>query len=183
MEQWKPVPGQEARYEVSNFGNVRSIARIDAKGSMRRMRYLKPYLTADGYVKVSFFANGRAFHPTVHKLVYQAFHGPIPEDHEINHKDGNRANNAPENLECLTHADNVRYSKDVLRANYATFGNAKLLPAQVLEIRALLSAGGLTQAQIGARFGVTPSVIGNIKTGYSWSHIKPATSHPANSPG
>lgn len=40
MEAWKPVVGYEGRYEVSNEGRVRSVAReiIDALGRTRRFR-------------------------------------------------------------------------------------------------------------------------------------------------
>lgn len=50
----------------------------------------------------------------IHRLVYETFVGEIPEGLEINHKDGNRANNALDNLECLTHRANIKHSFDVL---------------------------------------------------------------------
>lgn len=49
---------------------------------------------------------------------------------EINHRDYNRKNNNVENLEWLTHADNVRYSichkPDFHNENNPNFGNKKL---------------------------------------------------------
>ena len=46
----------------------------------------------------------------VHRLVYEAFIGDIPSGFEINHKDLNRGNNCSENLEIMTHLENVQYS-------------------------------------------------------------------------
>lgn len=45
-----------------------------------------------------------------HRLVYEAFNGVIPEDLEINHKDGNKLNNCIDNLECISHKQNVVHS-------------------------------------------------------------------------
>lgn len=45
-----------------------------------------------------------------HALVSDAFICPRPPGYEIDHVDGNRTNNRPENLRYLTHAENVRQS-------------------------------------------------------------------------
>ena len=42
----------------------------------------------------------------VHRLVATAFLGPLPEGHETNHKDGDKANNRAGNLEYLTNSEN-----------------------------------------------------------------------------
>jgi ribonucleotide reductase alpha subunit len=39
-----------------------------------------------------------------HRLVWEGVFGPIPEDHDIHHIDGNTHNNNIENLECLSHS-------------------------------------------------------------------------------
>ena len=44
----------------------------------------------------------------VHRLVWEAFNGPIPEGLEVHHIDGNGHNNSLENLRCVTHAENLR---------------------------------------------------------------------------
>lgn len=43
----------------------------------------------------------------VHQIIWEAFNGEIPEGYEVDHKDNNRLNNALDNLQLLTHADNV----------------------------------------------------------------------------
>lgn len=50
----------------------------------------------------------------IHRLVYETFVGTIDASHEINHKDGNRSNNCIDNLECLSHSDNIKHSYEVL---------------------------------------------------------------------
>ena len=39
---------------------------------------------------------------SLHREIWKDNFGPIPEGHEIHHKDGNPLNNAPSNLECIS---------------------------------------------------------------------------------
>lgn len=49
--------------------------------------------------------------------------------------------------------------------------NAKLQEADVLLIRSVYAAGGMTQAELAARFGVTRGLIGQITRGAGWAHL------------
>lgn len=63
-----------------------------------------------GYRKVDIrFDNGKRISKTVHRLVYEAFNGPIPNRLVINHIDEDKTNNSLSNLEMMTRADNIRY--------------------------------------------------------------------------
>lgn len=44
----------------------------------------------------------------LHRVVWEAHHGPIPEDHDIHHLDHDKSNNDVSNLECVTHAEHTR---------------------------------------------------------------------------
>lgn len=46
----------------------------------------------------------------VNRLVLEAFVGPCPDGHESNHKDGIKSNNDSENLEWVTHSENVQHA-------------------------------------------------------------------------
>ena len=46
----------------------------------------------------------------VHNLVCEAFYGEIPEGYEVNHKDKNRTNNNLDNLEIVTHKENMQHA-------------------------------------------------------------------------
>lgn len=50
-----------------------------------------------GYRRVTI--NGRRV--MEHRLIWESVHGPIPPDHDIHHKNGNRSDNSIENLECI----------------------------------------------------------------------------------
>jgi hypothetical protein len=47
----------------------------------------------------------------VHRLIYEAHYGPLPEGMIVHHKNGDPRDNRPENLEAMTQADHLRYHK------------------------------------------------------------------------
>lgn len=55
----------------------------------------------------------------VHRLIYEMSYGEIPEDKEIDHIDGNRANNHIDNLRLVTRSQNQQNRK----ANKKTKGS------------------------------------------------------------
>jgi hypothetical protein len=167
-EVWLPVIGREAEYAVSNLGRIKAIRKLDTKGAWRNERMLKLSTNEDGYKRVNFSVRSRALPRFVHRVVYEAFCCQIPESFEINHKNGIRDDNRPENLEAMSHADNVKYSKEVLKRNYATFGNARMTEKQRERIHFLRSLG-LTYKEIGKQIGFSKSMVGNVVHGISWA--------------
>ena len=98
-EEWRPVPGYEGIYEVSDLGNVRS----------KRYGTLKPIPLPNGYLRVHLCNKGSKRIKTVHRIVALAFL-PNPNNYPcINHKDENRANNNVDNLEWCTYKHNNDY--------------------------------------------------------------------------
>jgi hypothetical protein len=112
-EIWKPVPGYEGRYEVSDQGRVRSLDReieqLSRQGNaykkMVRGIVLRPGRMPAGHVSVSL---GRFNSHCVHKLVLLAFVGSAPAGCECLHNNGNPADNRLENLRWGTRGDNIR---------------------------------------------------------------------------
>lgn len=105
MEEWKSVVGYEGYYEVSSLGNVRSITRV------KKGKVLKPLKRQHGYLGIQLHGKGgnkRGFKTfSVHRLVAEAFI-PNPNNYpEINHIDENKSNNRVENLEWVTHKQNM----------------------------------------------------------------------------
>lgn len=81
-----------------------------------------------GYARASLCRNGVYTRRAVHRLMWEAFNGPIPGRLEINHKDLNRSNNRLDNLELVTHQQNAQHfieaykSQGLLRAVKGTKG-------------------------------------------------------------
>ena len=51
----------------------------------------------------------------IHRCLWEAFNGPIPNKLEINHKNLDRSDNRLANLELLTHKQNVQHAMDIYR--------------------------------------------------------------------
>ena len=95
------------RYEVSDAGRVRSLPmRVRCANGTRLApgRVLKPTLLDTGYLQVKIA--GAKF--AVHRLVAMAFCEGYKARLTVNHKDGDRTNNAATNLEWMSRGDNTR---------------------------------------------------------------------------
>ena len=119
MEEWKPVKGYDGKYEVSNYGRVRSLDRVDAKGVRRRGVILKQLnLGSPGnyYKGVSLFKDGKITKAKTHRLVAEAF-VPNPDNKpEVNHINENPEDNRAVNLEWVNKAENINWGTRTKRA-------------------------------------------------------------------
>lgn len=79
-------------------------------------RPIKTRAGSDHYVRFSPCKNGRYAKVAVHRAMWEAFVGPIPDGMEINHKNLDRADNRLENLELLTHRENIQHAIDAYKA-------------------------------------------------------------------
>ncbi len=163
-EEWRAVVGGDGRYEVSNLGRVRRIAR----------RILAPADDGHGYRRFAVKAFERKKMWMVHRLVAAAFIGPCPAGYEVNHIDSNRSNNAVENLEYVTKRENALHSFRVggrpasHRGTETNF--AKLTDMDVIHIRRLRGEGR-TYKQIAAHFNTKPANVWHICMGRTWKHL------------
>lgn len=66
-------------------------------------------MNRNGYLEVSLRVNGITVTKRVHRLVYEAFCGCT--DLEVNHIDGDKANNSLANLEVCTRKENMEHAK------------------------------------------------------------------------
>lgn len=171
-ETWKDVPRFEGRYQVSDWGCVRSAdryVRTVAKNGTETERRVKGQILAPqkhtaGYLAVGL--GGRTW--LIGAIVLTAFVGPRPSKHQHAHNDGNRRNNCLANLRWATAAAN---SAD--RITHGTSGKgeknsrAKLTAAKVKAIR----EDSRSQQAIAKRFGIRQSTVSKIKLRTRWGHV------------
>lgn len=62
-------------------------------------RRAESQLTPRGYLRLQRWINHRCIACYAHRLVWQALHGDIPDGLEVNHINGVKSDNRPENLE------------------------------------------------------------------------------------
>lgn len=104
-ENWKDVLEYEGLYQASDLGRIRSL-NYNRTGEVR---ILKPQKESCGYLQVGLSKEGERNFYMVHRLIYEAFKGRIPEGFEINHIDENKENNNLNNLNLMTRTENNNY--------------------------------------------------------------------------
>jgi hypothetical protein len=116
MEQYKAIKGFEGLYEVSNFGNVKSLNRIVLRSDGRKRtikeRLLKGSKNNCGYLVVCLLKGGNEKQFQVHQLVAITFLNHTPNGNKIvvDHIDNNPLNNNLNNLQLISNRENL--SKD-----------------------------------------------------------------------
>lgn len=171
-ERWKSVIGYEGIYEVSDCGRVRRlVCRSDYGYKPITPRYRKVQIDAFGYPSVHLYRENKAKVGKLHILIAAAFIGPRPKGYVINHKDGNKRNCHPSNLEYITFKGNTQHA---VRMGLVARGNrlpqTLLNPTKVREIRKL-AAKGVEHKTIAPRFGISWRTVGGIVSGDKWSYV------------
>ena len=118
-EIWKDIKGFEGIYQVSNLGRVKSLERF-RKGkngclASVKEKILKPELTHNGYCLIGLCKNSKIKMYTVHRLVWIAFNGQIPENMQVNHINEIKTDNRLENLNLMTCKENINYGTGIER--------------------------------------------------------------------
>lgn len=107
-EIWKDCVGYEGRYQVSNLGNVRSIA--NNKGTYQERLLSQRQTTTSDYLYVDFTVKDVTTRHSVHRLVAKAFIANPSNKATVNHIDGNKLNNNVCNLEWSTYSENLKHA-------------------------------------------------------------------------
>lgn len=103
-----------------------------------------------GYLQIKVCIDKGQFAVWAHRLVWTVIHGPIPPGLEPNHRDGDKTNNHPENLELVTRGENHMHAYRTglrHRTNYAAdmSQEAKALRARNLSYSAIARALSISQ--------------------------------------
>lgn len=159
---WKPISDN---YECSDDGHIRN---------RKTQHVLKEFDSChDGYLRTQF--DGKT--QTIHRVVAKTFIPIDPNRPFVNHKDGNKKNNAVDNLEWCTRSENIRHAYDNglnTGCGGTKNGHCRLTLEQVNYIRENYRRGdkeygGLALAN---KFGVAHQTISAVACGQTWSKIK-----------
>ena len=135
MEEWRDIKGYEGLYQVSSEGRVRSLDReiSDYRCSRTRLGIILRPCLAKGYFIVVLSKEGTHTCKLVHRLVYEAFNGEIPEGMQVNHIDEDKTNNRLDNLNLMTPKENINWGTRNERVSIKTRNgfNNRIKPKQV----------------------------------------------------
>jgi hypothetical protein len=130
------------------------------------------------YLYIKFTIDGERVHALAHRVVYRHFMGPIPEGLTINHKNGKKHDNRPENLEPMTLSEQRFHALYVLRCRRGygvspRFGSdnpmAKLTASAVIDIRSHQERGaGVRMAR---KYGVSVATVSRVRNEVLWRQV------------
>jgi len=179
-ERWVDVNGSENCYKISNQGRVFSIKRVIKTTQGTRTvggKLLNCTIGNNGYRIAKLCDDiaaekGYATSKTVHKLVAEAFLGPRPKGHVVNHKNCDKTDNRAINLEYVTPSRNRLHAQE--NGRVPGWGEkqwqARLNEYQVRIIRNC--KGDVTLEELAEIFGVTFQAISKIWLRKTWAHVE-----------
>ena len=161
QETWKPLRRFKGKYEISNLGRVRRVAYV-----------LTPFINHGGYrlQLINYERKIRGY--SVHRLVAEEFIGNPPDGKpHVNHKDGNRLNNCPANLEWCSPSHNIKHSFVLHpdRQKGSKNNASKLTEPQAAW--AWRMRGKLSQSNIAKQLRVCRETIARIHQRRAWLHV------------
>ena len=145
-EEWKIV-SYAPEYAVSSCGKVK-----------KRDKLKRTTVGPLGYAVTGMTVDGRHTTKYVHRLVAEAFVDGWKDGLDVNHKDGNKLNNDPSNLEWCTRKHNIRHAF----ACGLSKARRKVTMQLALQIEELF-AQGLSQDRIAEVCGVHQTTVSRYK--------------------
>lgn len=169
---WKSIPGYESYYEISNFGEIRSLNRF-VKNSAHSFRFVPGKTMRQRFDKI-----GRAYVDLqrerkkrtffVHRLVLLAFVGQPPHGCVCLHGPNGVSDNNLSNLSYGTMKKNnsVDKERDGTLVHGEAHGRHKLTVKQVYEIYE--RSFHETQQTIADDYGISQTLVSLIHRGKKW---------------
>lgn len=179
MTEFREIPGYPPRYIAGSDGRVYTTINTRCR-PLPVPRPLSERTIWCGYRVVQLRLDGKNANRLAHVLIALAFLGPR-NGLEVNHRDGDKTNNLPGNLEYVTRRENVNHAFNLGLRNHARgerIGRAALTADQIPAIRqdvAAVRANGRApngaMAALAKKYGVTASALDHIARGNCWRHI------------
>jgi len=169
-EIWKDIFGYEGYYQISNYGNIRSLDRTYTDSINRvvfkKGKEQKKYIRRN-YYSVWLNKNNKSTPFSIHRLVALHFICNYKNKKYVNHIDGNKLNNHFLNLEWCTPKENTNHA---IKNNLIVFNsgeNSRCVKLKENQVFYILNSN-LTQQELADKFNVSRSNISAIRRGKSW---------------
>jgi len=168
----KGIPNYEGTYAMAADGTVYRLVGNTGK-PLPAPKPVKQHRSTTGYCLFQLSKNNKVKAHLAHRLIWTVLNGPIPDGYDINHLNGVRHDNRPENLEVCTRSENMRHKFRVLGRRSTTrvrYGrenhNCTISETVVAQIKEAWQ-NGETQVSIASRLGVHHTTVSDIVRGKS----------------
>jgi len=133
---------------------------------------LSPFLSRSGYLTVATLTNGKRPKVFVHRLIAMCFVAGYKPGLTVNHINGIKTDNRPENLEWVTLAQNTKHEWEtgLVDLRGEKHPNHKLTQKQVIHIRRALRLG-VPANSLSIIANVSPSIVHLIEKGKRWASV------------
>lgn len=174
IEEWKVIEDYP-NYDVSNMGRVRNnktMKVLSLRETGKKLKNGRYYSVSLGQGTANSFKDFK-----IHRLVAQAFIPNPFNKREVNHKDGDKRNNAVSNLEWCSRSENMKHAIRILgaiRHSGTENGRAK----KVIRVEDGQIFGCLTDAAhacgLKSQTSISACLSGRCKTagGYHWQYYE-----------
>ncbi len=185
LETWKDIMIEDVAglYQISNYGRVKSKARIDTAGRQRKEKILRWRKNGGRskqtpYYHVCLCLGSWQKNFKIHQLVARHFVGGYFEGATVNHEDGDKSNNFYKNLSWMTLKDNCQHRNDndlLINVKGHDHGRQKLTESEVEYIyhNYMLNKprDAFNAAELGRQYGVHGRAILNIYRKEAWGWL------------
>lgn len=153
LNEEKIIPGFNEKYIATRKGDIYSL-----KGLKKKM---VGKITEKGYKEITISHKNKNQHFLVHKIIAELFIGKRKKGQKINHKDGNKLNNAVNNLEYVTNQENIEHARDT-----GLLKSIKLNKEDIKKIREEIKLK--STKELAKKYNVSPSTINKIINNKRW---------------
>ena len=172
VEEWRPIAGWEGLYEVSNYGQVKTVSRKIRRGLGEyffKGGVVKPIEMGNGYLAVNLTRSGKREQRLVHRIVLESFVGKSPSGFQACHNNGIRSDCRLENLRwdsvIANHEDKRKHGTLPIGESVH---NARLNYGAVQYIRVC----GKPIKLLAKELGVSAGCVEKAKYRQTWRHVK-----------
>lgn len=124
-EVWMEVKNYDGKYQVSSLGLVKSFHQ-SSEGKLMSMKINK-----NGYGQFMLHLNGVHKALYIHKLMWETFIGEVPPGSSVDHINSVRLANTLDNLQLLTHAEQMHKERtDLIRGEHESGKNFEVWGAR-----------------------------------------------------
>jgi hypothetical protein len=158
----------DGAYSASDTGLIRR--ERPARGTQAG-RVLSQQPHPRGYRQATVWVDNRPQQVLVHRLVADAWFGPCPAGHEVNHLNLDKTDNRPSNLEYVTRSENLLHRASAGIGRGERNGSTVLTEAAVRAIRAEHSSG-LGYKRLADKHGVSWGAVRDVVKRRSWAWLE-----------